>query len=278
MPTNYYYLVAGLPDLIFDSLKKVISLSEFIDELLDQVTPEHAEFLKLFRLVYDNQNLINLLKKKVDKFETGGNFTREELEHEIKDTDAVPQYMKLFLKDFKDEKGEMSHEDQLATLYYEEIISHPNEFVREWFTFDLNLRNLLTALNCRKMWEESEEGAKEFPLSRYIIRVNDFAEQIFKSQASDFALSKEYPWVEEILSLNRQNFIEFEKNIDLLRWKTTDDLTVLSYFGVEVILGFLVKLGSVERWQRLKPEVGEEMLGRLLAGFKSAENLIKDLQ
>lgn len=279
MPANYYYLVAGLPELIFDSPKRIIPLSEFVDDIIELVTPGHADLLRLFRLFYDNKNLINILDKKDKDFDSRGNYTKEELEKIIKSGGTLPKYMTIFLEEYKDAKpGDLSSEDRLAWLYYQELTLHSNEFIKEWFTFDLNLRNLLAAVNCRKLVEESDDSTGEFSLSKHIINLNDFSEQILKSRTPDFSLSKEYPWVEAVLSLNRQNLIEFEKNIDLLRWKIADELTVFSYFQIEAIFAFLIKLDSVDRWQRLKPDVGEEMLGRLLAGFKSNENLIKDLQ
>jgi len=281
MPANYYYLVASLPDLLFDSPKKVISLAEFINDISGLVTPAHAQLLKLFRLFYDNTNLINLLAKNKKEHDARGAFSKEELEREIKYPETLPQYIRTFLEAYKSEKlpfPNLLPQDQLAWLYYDELTSHPEPFIRQWFSFDLNLRNLLAAINMRKMEAEAQEGAPELSLSKYIICRNDFSQQLLKSRAPDFSLSVEHRWVEKIISLNRQNLVEFEKSIDQLRWQTVNELTVFSGFQIETILAFCIKLESVERWQRLKPDVGEEMLGRLLAGLKPQKNIMVDIQ
>ena len=43
-----------------------------------------------------------------------------------------------------------------------------------------------------------------------------------------------------------------------------DELTLFSYFHIETILSFCIKLGMVERWQHLQPETGRAMFDRLV--------------
>lgn len=278
MPRNYYYIVAGLPDLVFDSHKKVVPLVDFIDEISELVTPQHGSFLELFRLAYDNKNLINLLEKRGKEFDVRGNYSKEKIEEEIKFPENLPRYMLHFIEAYKEEKlpyTYLSVDDQLTWLLYDELTAHPNPFLGTWFTFDLNLRNLLAGLNCRKLTEESQDTPGHFTVSKSIIGSNEVADLIRKSRAPDFSLSLDYPWVEKVLSFNMQNLVEFEKSIDTFRWDMLDEMTTFTYFQIETILAFSIKLDIVERWQRLKPEVGKEKLKRLLSELESSYSVME---
>jgi len=279
MPRNYYYIVASLPDLIFDSPKKVVPLVDFIDEISELVTPQHGSFLELFRLGFDNKNLINLLEKRGKEFDVRGNYSKEKIEEEIKFPENLPRYMLHFIEAYREEKlpyPGLSVDDQLTWLLYDELTTHQNAFLSIWFTFDLNLRNLLAGLNCRRLSEESQEVSGDFTLLKSIIGSNEIAELIRKSRTPDFSLSLDYPWVEKVLSFDRQNLVEFEKNIDTLRWDTLDEMTTFTYFQIETILAFCIKLDIVERWQRLKPEVGKEKLKRLLSELESGYTVMEE--
>lgn len=279
MPKNYYYIVASLPDLIFDSPKKVVSLVDFIDEISELVTSQHGSFLEPFRLAFDNKNLINLLEKRGKEFDVRGNYSKEKIEEEIKFPEDLPRYMLHFIEAYKEEKlhyPELSVADQLTWLLYNELTTHQNAFLSTWFTFDLNLRNLLAGLNCRRLTEEKQDASGDFSVTKSIIGSNEFTDLIRKSRTPDFSLSLDYPWVEKILSLSRENLVEFEKSIDTLRWDTLDEMTTFAYFQIETILAFCIKLDIVERWQRLKPDVGKEKLKRLLSDIESSYTIMEE--
>ena len=279
MPKNYYYIVASLPDLLFDSPKKVISLVDFIEDIRELLTPEHASFLALFRLGYDNGNLVSTLDKRGKEFDVRGNFSKEKIEEEIKFPENLPGYMLQFIEAYKEEKlpyPDLSLDDQLTWLFYDEAVAHKNAFLSTWFTFDLNLRNLLAGLNCRRLAEQSKDASGDFTVSKTVLGSNEFAELVRKSRTPDFSLTLDYPWVEKVLSFDRRNLVEFEKNIDTLRWDMLDEMTTFTYFQIETILAFCIKLDIVERWQSLKPDVGEEKLTRLLSDLESSYAIMEE--
>lgn len=276
MPRSYYYLVAGLPDLILDNTKKGLALSAFIDDISEQINEKDISLLSLFRLPFDNKNLINLVEKQEKEFDERGNYSKDTLEQEIRQPDILPPYMKSFLEAYKEEKlpfPELSVEDQLHWLFYDEVTGHANPFIRDWFSFDLDLRNVLAGLSCRKMAQDDES---QFSLSQSIICKNDVTELIHKSNAPDFSLSNQLPWIEKVVAISKNDLVEYEKNIDTLRWDTLNELTTFTYFQIETILAFIVKLDMVERWQKLDPESGKEKLEKLLSELKTGYTDPKD--
>jgi hypothetical protein len=50
-------------------------------------------------------------------------------------------------------------------------------FIRDWFAFDANLRNILTAINGRKF---------NLPYAQYLIGDSETVERLSKSHAADF--------------------------------------------------------------------------------------------
>lgn len=279
MPRSYYYLVAGLPDIILDNTKKGLPLSAVLDEILELVSAGDAVFFTLLRFRYDNTNLVTLLEKTKKEFDIRGNFAQEELAQEIKMPSILPGYMQSFIEAHKEGKypfPKLSLEDQLSWLYYEYMAAQPNTFIREWFAFDLDLRNVLAGINCRRLEEDQGKGGSQFSREQSIICRNDVSEMVLKSNAPDFSLSSRFTWVEKLMSFSQDAVVEYEKSIDLLRWDMLDELTTFSYFQIETLLAFYIKLCMVERWQRLEPDTGKETLDKLLAEFAVGYTIMEE--
>ncbi len=276
MASSYYFLVAGLPDISLDEGKNVPSFTDFIAETEEQVTGADRKLLKLIRLPFDNDNLISILENKTD-FDPKGNFSRDTLTSSIKNPEILPRYMQLFLEAYKESRQVfpgLINRDQLNWLFFDEVIANNNAFIKEWFTFELNLRNLVAGINSRKGLKHFDEMATERDraVSTMIIGRNDVAELILRSNAPDFGLSSILPWTEKVLAISRGNLLEMEKGLDSLRWEMLNDMTTFSYFGIEKVLAFSIKLAIVERWKVLDPKTGRERLEMLAeelrAGFE----------
>ncbi|MCX7726980.1 MAG: DUF2764 domain-containing protein [Chitinispirillaceae bacterium] len=274
MANNYYYFVAGLPDLLLDEGKQPVSVVDFISEVEEHLTGKDLKRFKILRLPFDNINLIKLIEKK-DDFDKRGSIEPTELISGLKVPDELPEYMRIFLDAFKENKPPhpgLILKEQLEWFFYEYVTEYPDPFIREWFTFELNLRNLLVALNCRRNIEHLNalSTERERAVTILVIGRNDFTEAILRSNAPDFGLGAQYSWVERVLSLPKDNLIEFEKGIDNLRWDYLNDLTLFSYFRAETVFAFFIKLLIVERWKTLDSKVGKEKLDRLIEELKSS--------
>lgn len=281
MARNYYFIVAGLPDLFLDEGKNIPSFSEFMMDLEDQISSHDLELLRYIRLPIDNVNLIAILQNSSKEFDIRGNFSRDELTASIKSDDGLPNYMIKFLEAYRENRMPCSSlitEDQLNWFFYEEMIDHPNPFIREWFTFELNLRNLTAGINSRKGLEHLDALAsdRERSAGAILVGVNDVAETIMRSNAPDFGLSSQLPWVERLLNLSRSNLLEYEKGIDLLRWDMLNELTTFSYFSIESIIAFSIKLLMVERWKKLDAQSGKAILEKLVEELQAGYAVPED--
>jgi hypothetical protein len=279
MSNSYYYLVAGLPDLVIDGTKKPVSMVAFIEDVAEQITPADAALFSMIRLPYDNENLCALLADKQDAtFDARGIYTRDELEEEIKSPDRLPGYMIDFIeahKEGKDLFAGLARRDQLAWLFFEHALRHPNRFIREWYAFELDLRNVLAGFNARRMHRDGEEY-EQFTLANKIVTRAGAADSILRSNAPDFSLSAQIPWVERLIAANEEDLTTYEKDIDTLRWDMLNELTTFAYFSIEAILAFCIKLAIVERWQALDEQAGKEKLDRLIKELKSGFDMPED--
>tara|TARA_B100000959_G_scaffold182375_1_gene190678 strand:- start:8500 stop:9336 length:837 start_codon:yes stop_codon:yes gene_type:complete len=259
MAYQYYYLVAGLPDIVQDEPKLSVSRKRFKDECREQVHPNEFEQIKKLFCPDDNYNLYNVLLRTDKEFKKTGNYTLEELEEEIRSPESLPGYLTEFIDVYKNAtpiKPGMSWENQLIHLFYGNICNDETFFIRSWFLFEFNLKNILTCLNSRK------HGT---PLENEIIGDDFVAQNLKKSNERYFGLSKELDYIEPVINLfEHKDVLEREKGIDQLKWDYLDELTTFKYFSVEVLMSFLIKLGITERWIKLDKETGKTFLNKMV--------------
>ncbi len=268
MKRNYYYLVAGLQDITIDVHKLQFSQLAFREELKTEVHPDDFKLVEKLFLPFDNANLLNLLQKAGKPFDEKGNFSQGRLEDNIKEPHDLPEYMKQFIVAFKSKEPlmpDMSPENELTTLFFDQMLGLSNDFLRNWFKFELNVRNIVTALLARKY---------EIPYEYQIIGTGEVANIIRKSHARDFGLGAEIDYLDELATLvKNDNIQEREKAIDELRWKYLDEEIFFEYFTIEKILAFTIKLGMAERWLGIDKDHGNEMFKKLLKELQSSYEL-----
>lgn len=275
--SQYHYLVAGFPDISLDDNKLQLTYIAFIEELLRSFSGRDADLLRLFRLDYDNENLLSWINNKEAEFHPLGLISPEDLKEQMELLDyderaplkGIPPYFLTFLREWKSEQLEAGKEKKrLTELYYDYVGQAPNKFVREWFEFELNMNNILTALNCRKY---------RLPVAGQIIGNNAIAESLKISTVRDFNVSELFPEMDSLLAIaDEENLLEREKMIDRLKWDYLDEHSVHYYFSVEILLVFLIKLKSLERWLSLDPKSGEESFRSLVNSLRTSVRMPAD--
>ncbi len=259
--TYYYCLVAGFPDLFLDESDVHFSMADFKEYLQEELTPNDNQLVQTLFLPYDHQNLINILQGNAQSFSSLGNFSREQLE----ETDAfvLPSYMLEFVNQYKSEsksKTSKQWENHITHLFYEYVARMDNTFLNDWFAFDKNLTNLLIGLNCREF--ERNPGNE-------IIGEDFVAEAIKNSTSKDFGLSSELNYLPQVLSIvDKDNLLNREKELDQLKWNYLENLTLLHYFSVEVVLAYTIKLQMVYRWMQLDEKTGRKIFKQIIDELK----------
>mgnify|MGYP006289130839 CR=1 FL=1 len=271
---HYYYLIAGLPDILLDETRSKISVTDLLEEIRTQLHPEDYHLLQVLFLKYDNANLLNLLQKQNKTFNRQGIYSQEFLEEQIKEPDErIHLYLRKFIEVFKSgerENNDKTWDNMLEEYYFRFLLDISNEFVQEWFRLQLNLNNITTALNCR---------AHDIPVENQLIGDNEVVQNILRSNARDFGLTQDFPEIEQILAAwEQENILEREKALDTIRWNWINEHTFFHYFTVERVTGYLLQLEMVERWMSLDPRKGERMFRELLQKMESSFELPEEFQ
>lgn len=267
--TNYYCLVAGLPDLSLDDGKLNYTVANFKSELYPELSDKDKRLIDLFYLKFDNANLLKLLKDKEAETAAEGNFSSEELlalAASVREGDApdkkYPSYLYEFVAAYLELPAEELHraEDMLAAYYYAYAMKCGNEFVSSWFEFNLNINNILAALAARKY---------RMDVSQVVVGDTEICEMVRTSNARDFGLTEMLDYFEPLLRIaETEDLVEREKKIDVLKWNWMEDAVFFNYFTVERIFVFLLRLEMIGRWIAMDKEKGSEIFRQMIDKLK----------
>lgn len=261
---NYYCLIAGLPEISRDDKKLSLSVHELRTYLSDYLTKKETDIINLFFYPNDNAQILRLLQKQEPDSDLQTVFTASQLEDEIQDPMFVPIYIKEYLLDLQKEDRESTNrlpEVELSERYWNFMLSQKEKLVRKYAEFSLNVKNLITALNCRKY---------HLDIEKEVIGDSFFTKQLKTSRAKDFELSDDYPYVDKVLALfEKDNTAEREYRIDMLYWEFLDEMTEHKYFTFDNVIAFMLKLMILERWSKMTSEQGKKIFRELLERFKN---------
>ncbi|MBP5689564.1 MAG: DUF2764 family protein [Bacteroidales bacterium] len=157
--------------------------------------------------------------------------------------------------------------DELTQDFYAEALRHRNRFLREYFRFDLNLRNAKVEYLNRQLGRP--EGT-DVMTGKGTDDDTDLDIDLMRFQSGEFA---EMAKVEEILA--GTDLIAREKGLDDLTWDKINSLTLFNYFDINAILGFVAKLRIADRWLALDEEAGREKFRQLTREVKGTFKGVK---
>lgn len=270
--SNYYYLIAGLPDLTLEDSKLSYTVADFKEEIYPSLSDADKKLIDLFYLKFDNANVLKLLKNKDAEIDIRGNYAAAELMeyiNTIKESGTVsskdfPSYLITFITNYysenpmDDDPGLL--ENELAALYYEYGMKSPNKFVSSWFEFNLTLNNVFVALAARKY---------KVDIARNVVGDTEITEALRTSGARDFGLTGEVDYFDQLVKISEiDELLKREKKTDQLKWNWIEDETFFNYFSVERIFAYLLKIEMIERWLSLDKERGREMFRELIDSLK----------
>ena len=136
-------------------------------------------------------------------------------------------------------------EKDLDADFYAAALRQRNRFLREYFRFDLNLRN------AKVRYLNAQLGRDRFTGGEF--------EEALK--------------VDNILA--EKDLVSREKGLDDVLWDKIDSLATFHYFDIEAVLAYIAKLHIVTRWLNLDEEVGRDVFRRLLKDVRGTYKGVK---
>ncbi len=142
--------------------------------------------------------------------------------------------------------------DQIGFDFYKEALAHRMGFIREFFQFDLNVRNQKVRYLNQALGRDAEKD---------ILSMRD-------PEAEDTGLEPEEPEFKESARLQAilegNDILSRERGIDDLYWDKIDELTLFDYLNFDKILGVVAKMMIIRRWLILDEETGRAMFKKLV--------------
>ena len=265
LKNNYYCFIAGLPEVFLDDRKLALSVNGFRELAREALKKEDVKLMELFFLPADNKQVLRLLNKMAPDTNLETVYPLQCLEDEITEPkNSLPVYLNRFIADFKREhlKYDVSPENVLSWMYYDHLMKSDSKFVRNYAEFVMNVKNLETALTCRKYGKE---------VAPEIIGDNVFSKALRTSNSKDFGLAMEFPYVEKVISLmGNTNLVERERGLDLLLWDYIEEAVVYEYFSMDKVLSFMLELMIVERWSKMSSESGRKVFMEVVDKFRKS--------
>ena len=142
--------------------------------------------------------------------------------------------------------------DQIGPEFYKEALAYRIGFIRDFFRFDLNVRNQKVRYLNQALGRAPEKD---------VLFMRD-------PEAEDTGLEPEEPEFKEAAALQSilegNDILSRERGIDDLYWDKIDELTLFDYLNFDKILGVIAKMMIIRRWLILDEETGRAMFKKLV--------------
>ncbi|MBO7192049.1 MAG: DUF2764 family protein [Bacteroidales bacterium] len=142
--------------------------------------------------------------------------------------------------------------NQIGLDLYKEALSHRSGFIREFFLFDLNVRNQKVRYLNQALGRDAEKDVLS-------LRDPEAEETGLEPEEPEF---KESEHLKSILESS--DILSRERGIDDLYWEKIDEMTLFDYLNFDKILGMTVKMMIIRRWLILDEETGRAMFKKLV--------------
>lgn len=138
--------------------------------------------------------------------------------------------------------------EKLNAGFYRACLGSGSRFLREYFLFDLFLRNTKV---------EYLNASLGRPEGKDVLLLEELEDYEFEQK-------------EEIVEiLSGTDIIGREKGLDMAIWEHVEEVTTMDVFDMDAILGFIARLKIIDRWDKLDPETGVELFRRLIKEIRA---------
>ena len=278
--TKYHCLIAGLPDLDLASRKAWISLKDFRTQIEQELHPDDFEQVRLLLLKLDNEHLVDFVEHGSFNRMEASNFSREDFRQQVEQFDAIlpegdllPRYMVDVLRQYRQPEthpDRVEVETLVADLYFDHVMEHGNNFLKDYTVFEYNMANLLAYV---------EAGNHATDPWKFIAGDTTFVRNLHEDGSLTMAASAGFEMFNEITCYAElPHLADKEMRYDEVRWRIIEEMVFFDEFTVNTVLAYLLKLILIERWTGLEKGTGEEKLrGMVEEARRSSMERMKEL-
>ena len=144
------------------------------------------------------------------------------------------------------------NKEKIGLEFYKEALAHRSAFIREFFQFDLNVRNAKVRYLNQALGRDPQKDVLSLADPEAEEKGIEIEEPEFKESARLQAI------------LESKDILARERGIDDLYWDKIDEITLFDYLNFSKILGMVVKMMIIRRWLLLDEAAGRAMFKRLV--------------
>ena len=144
------------------------------------------------------------------------------------------------------------NKEKIGLEFYKEALAHRSGFIREFFLFDLNVRNAKVRYLNQALGRDPQKDVLSLVDPKAEANGVEVEEQEFKEATR----------LQNILE--GKDILARERGIDDLYWDKIDEITLFDYLNFSKILGMVVKMMIIRRWLQLDEAAGRAMFKRLV--------------
>lgn len=266
---QYYYFISGLPRLSMEDSKLQIEPAVFLEQAAGQLTEYDMKLLMLLTLETGIKTLCQLLYKEHPEEVTAGYYSIEfwqdfieaaRLRVENKRSPIprcygeLPDFLLSNTVEFLSQEEpppRLGFEHSQYAGLFEYAEGHKNAFIRDWFNYRRQARNIVLAINGRN---------HELDYARWLIGDDELSQNLATGRGMDFGIGKSNDLFDSYLRAYEQNPLLYrERTYDILSWKWIDQHNFFQYFSIDRILGYFAQLLILSRWMSMDLNLGKEV-------------------
>ncbi len=249
---NYYFIGVLLPELQI-GIPPEIHFEDFKRLLRDNLQSHDYALTRTLRRYYDIENLRSFwLEAPLDPY---GNLDESELEEALLYPELFPYYIRTFLEKYESQQERLRHFPELIATYFREEAAQSKGFVRHYLLFERKLRLIQTAFRSKYLNRDLlQELQFENPEENFIQQL------LAQKDVKNFVPPEEFAELLPIFEKHYSSPIDLHKAFCEFRFQKVSELVDDQVFTIDRILGYMIQLILVERWEALDHKKGNQLI------------------
>jgi hypothetical protein len=258
--TEYYFLGSLLSPLSLGQ-KPELSFARLVSYFSTGLTKADLEKVRILRRLIDLYNLRSLwLEQPIDP---RGNLTENELEEDLITQSDLPAYVFDFTAKYDTAEKRVRNFPWLVHKYFEREIEYGTGFLKEYLTFERNLRLVMVGLRAKAMGKDLlEELQFEDPHDPMVALI------LSQRDSPQFELPDGYEPIKQIFENKYATPLELQEALSEYRFNHIESMLEGQTFTTDRILGYMLQLLIVEQWQELQTQEGLKIVDSIVEETK----------
>lgn len=231
------YFIGGMLPIVKIGQPPEMTFSE-LDQLLKMNLSEadYEQALSI-RRYSDFENIRRYLHG--DPLDPHGILNEKEIEEALLTREGYPSYLFDFLDKYTSDEERLRHLSELLSMHYEDEIENASGFIKDYMTFERDWRRVFAILRAKKRGsDEFLEDEEEIP-------------EVYLELVDIFEKFSDSP-------------MELQRALYEYRFQKIEQMCGIEIFTLKRILGTMIQLILVEKWEKQDQQKGKEFIDKLI--------------